>query len=29
MSQRFNMANTSPAAYKAMLGLEAYMQTSF
>lgn len=29
MTQRFNMANTSPAAYKAMLGLEAYMQTSF
>lgn len=29
MSQRFNLANIAPAAYKAMLGLEAYAQTSF
>jgi len=29
MSQRFNLATTSPSAYKAMLGLESYMQTSF
>jgi len=29
MNQRFNMATTDAAAYKAMLGLEAYLQTTF
>lgn len=29
MKQRFNMATTDAAAYKAMLGLESYLSTTF